>query len=313
VPFFSTCITVCLRAYYCDVNRVNPPWLRAVRTSAFCIFLAIFVPMVLMYTSLVTHYDPEDSSGSRLGWAFIPFLLWLPYFRVYWQLRDISNSERVKKGLAVAVSWGLFGALFASGAAVASWSEKDWPTALIATILALFQFVLLVAAIKTYYSTTRRRSDLLILAARAAVIPLIVVPLAIIIPNSSFINMEGHETAAADALRIVNKAQAEYAKAHRGQGFAPSLAELGPTPGAALIDDSLANGRRYNYSITLNPTPTDTSGRISKYTLTARPQSYGSFGRRSFFSNESGIIRYTAADRAPTIQDRALSWFSIGI
>jgi hypothetical protein len=305
-------LSLFLRGYYGHVNPVNLPWLRALRTSSFCIFLAIFVPMVVMYASLLTHYDLQDSSSDRLQWAFIPFLLWFPYFWVFWQLRDITDFERFKKALAVAVSWGSFGALCVSGAVVAAWTEKDWPTAVMMAILALFQFVLLGSAIRTYYSTARKRGDLLILAARVVVIPLIVVPLAIIIPNSSFINMESHETSAADALRTVNTAQAEHAKAHRGQGFASSLEELGPPSGAALIDENLANGRRYNYSITLNPTPPDTSGRISKYSLTARPQSYGNLGRRSFFSNESGIIRYTAAHRAPTVHDCVLSWFSIG-
>ena len=121
--------------------------------------------------------------------------------------------------------------------------------------------------------------------------------------------MEGHEISAADALRTINAAQAEYARAHRGKAFASSLEELGPPPGAVLIDEDLASGRRYNYTITLNPAPPDTAGRISKYTLTARPQSYGNGGRRSFFSNESGVIHYTAADRAPTAHDRVLSWY----
>jgi hypothetical protein len=42
---------------------MDPHCLRAVRISAFCIFLMIFVPMALMYVSLLTHYDPVDSSG----------------------------------------------------------------------------------------------------------------------------------------------------------------------------------------------------------------------------------------------------------
>jgi hypothetical protein len=121
--------------------------------------------------------------------------------------------------------------------------------------------------------------------------------------------MESHETAAADALRSINTAQAEYAKTHRGRGSAASLEDLGPPPGAGLIDGDLANGRRYNYTITLSPAPSDTSGHAPRYTLTARPQSYGSFGRRSFFSDESGVTRYTAEDRAPTPQDRPLPWF----
>ena len=291
------------------MNPMNPYWLRAVRISAFCIFLVIFVPMALMYGSLLTHYDPADSSSERLQWGFLPSLLWLPYFRVFWRLRDISDSGKVKKALAQSVAWGSFGALWASPGAVALWSEKDWTMAVIVSTLAIFLVLLLGNAIKGYYSMERRRGDVLILAARFAVIPVIIVPLAIIIPNSSFINMENHETAAADALRTINKAQAEYAKTHPGKGSAASLEDLGPPPGVGLIDRDLANGRRYNYTITLSPAPSDTRGHTPKYTLIAGPQSYGSFGRRRFFTDESGVIRYTAEDRAPTSQDRVLPWF----
>jgi hypothetical protein len=193
--------------------------------------------------------------------------------------------------------------------ALTLWSEKDWTTAFLVSTLAIFLLLLLGSAIKGYYSMERRRGDVLILAARFAILPLMVVPFAIAIPSSSFIAMENHETAAADALRAINTAQAEFAKTHRGKGSAASLEDLGPPPGAGLIDGDLANGRRYNYTITLSPAPSVTSGHKPKYNLIARPQSYGSSGRRSFFSDESGVTRYTAEDRAPTRQDRVLPWF----
>lgn len=288
------------------MNLLNPSWLRAVRISAFCIFLVIFVAVVRMYASLLTHYDPEDSLSSRLRWAFIPFLLWFPYFWVFWRLRGTTDAGRVQKALAQAVSWGSFGALGGLAMAVAIWSDKDWLRAVMMSILALFQFGLLGSAIKTYYSMERSRGDLLILAARFVVIPLIAVLLAIIIPSSPFLTMERHATFVADALRTINAAQAEYAKTHRGKGFASALEELGPPPGAALIDEALASGRRYNYTITLNPASPDTSGHTPKYSLTARPQSYGDSARRSFFSDESGVVHYTPAERVPTVHDRVL-------
>lgn len=299
--------SLCLRCYYyCCVNPLSPSWLRAVRISAFCIFLVIFLVVVRMYASLLMHYDPEDSTNSRLQWAFLPSLLWFPYFWVFWQLRDITDAERVKKALAQAVSWGSFGVLCFSVGAVDAWTDKDWLTAAMVSIFVLLQFVLLGSAIRIYYSTERKRVDLLALVARFAVIALIVIPLAIIIPSSSFLAMEHMETSAAEALRTINAAQTEYAKTHPGEGFASSLEELGPLPGAALIDKDLASGRRYNYTITLNPVSPGTSGHTPKYTLTARPQSYGDGGRRSFFSDESGVVHYTAADRAATVHDRVL-------
>ena len=120
-----------------------------------------------MYGSLLTHYDPADSSSERLQWGFLPFLLWLPYFQVFWRLRDIGDSERVKKALAQSVAWGFFGALWALAGAAALWSEKNWTTAVIVSTLAIFLVLLLGSAIKGYYSMERRRGDVLILAARS--------------------------------------------------------------------------------------------------------------------------------------------------
>jgi len=277
-----------------------------VRVSAFAIFGAIFVRVVLMYASLLGQYDPQDSSGLRLRWALPVLLSWFPYFWVFWRLRNATDAVRVKRALADAVAWGSCGALCFSGAAIALWSEKDWRIALILSILAIFQFALLGSAIKSYYSMERERGDLFTLAARFVVIPLIAILLAIIIPSSSFLAMESHETSAADALRTINAAQAKYAKTHKGKGFASFLEELGPTPGAALIDEDLANGRRFNYTVTLKPVSPETSGQTTRYTLIARPQSYGDLGRRSFFSDESGVVHYTPADRVPTVLDRVL-------
>lgn len=288
------------------MNALNRSWLRAVRISAFCIFLIIFIVMVRMYASLLTHYDPEDSTSSRLQWAFPPSLLSVPYFWVFWRLRDISDAKRVKKALALAVSWGSLGSLFALGATVATWTEKDWLGTVMISIFALLQLVLLGCAIKTYYGTERKPGDLLTLGTRFGVIVLIAVLFAQVIPSSSFLDMEHIEGSGAEALRSINAAQTEYAKRHRDKRFASSLEELGPPPGAALIDENLANGRRYKYCITLTPASPDGSGHTSRYTLTARPNPYGNRGRRSFFSDESGVIHYTAADRAPSVHDRIL-------
>jgi hypothetical protein len=289
------------------VNPLNPSWLRAVRISAFCISLIIFVAVVRMNVSLLTHYDPEDSSAARLRWAFLPSLLWFPYFWAFWRLRDITEAGRIKNALALAVSWSSLGALCLPVMAVASWTEKAWQTALIMSVLALLHFALFGGAIKIYYSMERERGDLLILGARFSTIVLIAVFLATIIPSSSFLDREHMETSAAEALRTVNVAQARYAQTHPDKGFAASLEELGPAPGAGLINVDLAKGRRYNYYIiSLTSALPDPSGHIRKYTLTARPAPSRDRGRRSFFSDEASVIHYTAADRSATANDRVL-------
>ena len=52
--------------------------------------------------------------------------------------------------------------------------------------------------------------------------------------------------------------------------------------------------------------PPDSGGRIKKYTLIGRPQHFGKDETRSFFTDESGALHFTAENRAPTAQDPVL-------
>jgi len=49
-----------------------------------------------------------------------------------------------------------------------------------------------------------------------------------------------------------------------------------------------------------------TTGGADTFTVNARPLDYGSTGTRSFFSDESGVIRYTREDRPATVEDPPL-------
>ncbi len=109
-----------------------------------------------------------------------------------------------------------------------------------------------------------------------------------------------------DADPTINTAQVEYARAHPDKGFASSLAELGPESGAALIDSVLASGRKSGYVFVLTAASPDSHGRITHYTVIARPQRYGKEGKHSFLMDESGVQHFTTEDRAPTAQDPAL-------
>lgn len=69
------------------------------------------------------------------------------------------------------------------------------------------------------------------------------------------------------------------------KGFVPALSELGPPPGADLIDQQLASGTRSGYSFHMIAARPDASGRIAQYTVVARPLTFGQTGRRSFFAD----------------------------
>jgi hypothetical protein len=104
------------------------------------------------------------------------------------------------------------------------------------------------------------------------------------------------------SLQTIKGAQLTDAQAHPNKGFASSLAELGPSHGAELIDGVLAGGRVSGYVFVLSTTPPDFGGRIMHYAVVARPEQYRN-GRLSFFMDESGIERFTVEDRAANIND----------
>jgi hypothetical protein len=110
------------------------------------------------------------------------------------------------------------------------------------------------------------------------------------------------ETRPVGSLQTIKAAQFIYARTHPDKVSASSLAKLGPSPGAELIDAVLASGRKSGYLFILSTAPPDFSGRIMHYAVVARPQQYRS-GRRNFFMDESGVERFTTEDRPATIND----------
>ena len=144
------------------------------------------------------------------------------------------------------------------------------------------------------------------------VLPVMIVA-AIAIPNLLRTRIFANESASNGSLRTINTGAAVYA-ATWGNGFPSSLAALGGAPiaepncnHALLIDPVLASGRKSGYIYTYTPhfpggatapviSPKAaangcTSGGASGYTVTADPIQRGTTGQRSFFTDQSGIIR----------------------
>jgi len=115
-----------------------------------------------------------------------------------------------------------------------------------------------------------------------------------------------NEALAVGSLRSISAAQLEYQSRYPDKGFARTLADLGPPPGASLIDGSLASGRRLGYLFELIPGSPDGLGRTATFTSIARPIDLGVTGKRFFFVDESQVIRWTELNRTATIDDLPL-------
>jgi hypothetical protein len=231
----------------------------------------------------------------------------VPYAWVFWGLRSKVSAHTTKKALAVAFGCGsLILVLFSSLLAVTSF-DVDRQMAIVYALVVLLQIALLVGTMKAYYSMDQEPRDLKILATRLWVPVVGIAAVVIILPNLLlFRERAPYEASAVGSLRTINVAQVEYARTHPDRGFASSLTELGPGSDDPLIDSVLASGGKSSYIFILTAAPPNSHGRIVRYGITARPQHYGKNIKHNFFTDESGVLRFTTENRAATAHDPAL-------
>ena len=121
------------------------------------------------------------------------------------------------------------------------------------------------------------------------VIAIILIIVTVALPKLNKAKMYAQETAALKAIQTINTAQVQYSSTF-GR-FAQSLTELGPpasgtsnASAADLISGDLASGDKQGYKFTLAGTPTG-------YTISAIPAVFGSTGSRTFYSDQSLVVR----------------------
>ena len=132
------------------------------------------------------------------------------------------------------------------------------------------------------------------------VVAIILIIASIAIPSLLSSRMSANEASAVANLRTVATAETAYSASYAAIGYSNALADLGDggssncvasSTQACLIDSLLAGGVKSGYTITYaNDGNTPAVG----YTLHADPLARGETGRRSFFSNQPGEIRYNA-------------------
>jgi type IV pilus assembly protein PilA len=121
------------------------------------------------------------------------------------------------------------------------------------------------------------------------VIAIILVIAAIAVPQMNKQLMSAHEMAAIRQITTIHQAETQYYS--QFGNYATSLAQLGPpasgSPGpnaAEIIPKGLADGKASGYIFAVAGTPTG-------YAVTAIPETYNSSGRRTFYSDQTLVIR----------------------
>jgi len=147
------------------------------------------------------------------------------------------------------------------------------------------------------YKTERRRGFSLI--ELLIVIAIILIIAAIAVPKMNQQLMAAHEMAAIQQIRTVHAVETQY-YSQFGR-YAVTLAELGPPAsgpagpsGADLIPKELADGKKSGYIFSVQTTPTG-------YTVTAVPEAFGSSGRRTFFSDQTLVVRNNWSQEPATV------------
>ena len=121
------------------------------------------------------------------------------------------------------------------------------------------------------------------------VIAIILIIITIAVPKYNRTQMYVRETAAINAIKTIHSMEVQY-QSQYGR-YATSLAELGPpasgAPGptsADLIGRDLSEGEKQGYKFTL----TGTNG---GYVINANPVTYGTSGSRTFYSDQTMVVR----------------------
>lgn len=134
------------------------------------------------------------------------------------------------------------------------------------------------------------------------VIAIILIIAAIAMPKLTSARMFAYEMAAIRTLATLNTAQTQYFSTY-GR-YATSLTELGPPAGggatspssADLITTDLALGMKSGYKFSMVGSP-------QGYGVNAEPQVYNTTGKRSFFTDQSMVIRDHLGNEPATVND----------
>jgi type IV pilus assembly protein PilA len=136
------------------------------------------------------------------------------------------------------------------------------------------------------------------------VIAIILIIITIAVPNLTKARMHAQVTAAIGAIKTIHTAQVQYYSTY-GK-YATSLAELGPpASGAAnasaadVIGNDLAGGEKQGYRFTL-------TGNGGGYVINATPVAFNNSGDRTFYSDQSMVIRVNEGPEPATATSKEM-------
>lgn len=293
------------------------PWIWGVRGGAVASAVVLARPLWWQMQAVLVHQYQTNLLTLPCLSALV-----LVNVVVVWGLRNASATPGRENLLAMRTALGAAVCMFAYSVMgitqVFSSSTASGTNSTASGILSLwfpaFLLVLPVAsaaiAIRVYYLMKPEPEDMRTLAKGFGGAIFCLFLTALFMPNLLDGRGRGNEASAVGSLRSINTGEVTYASTH-GIGFSPTLAALGPpaqgsqlsVDAADLIDSVLARGQKSGYNFIYTPGPRDAQGRILRYTVVAQPATLGVTGQRSFFTDETGVLRATPEARPATVAD----------
>jgi prepilin-type N-terminal cleavage/methylation domain-containing protein len=128
------------------------------------------------------------------------------------------------------------------------------------------------------------------------VVAIILIVVAIAIPNFLASRMSANESSAVQETRAITTAEVVYNTQYQ-IGYSALLVHLGDngpitSTNAGLIDSILASGTKSGYSFTYVPLNVDAAGHFQSYTLNGNPMNPGYSGRKYFYTDQTAIMRF---------------------
>jgi type IV pilus assembly protein PilA len=153
------------------------------------------------------------------------------------------------------------------------------------------------------------------------VVAIILIIAAIAIPNLLRAKMAANEASAVGSVRTINTGSITYSSTY-GAGYPPALANLGGAAGSAVtcagaqvLDNALAtattaaaakSGYYFTYTASGTAVTVGSCTGHPGYTLIATPSVAGQTGQRLFYSDQSGVIRFTTDGTTPSVSSPPL-------
>jgi len=117
--------------------------------------------------------------------------------------------------------------------------------------------------------------------------------------------MAANEASAVGSIRTINTSAVTYSSTYPTNGFPLSLVAMGGAnpcvaapANACLLDPVLSAGTKSGYVFTWTG---DGNLPSVNYTIVGVPVVLNSSGQRGFYSDQSGVIRYTTTGAPPTV------------